>query len=84
MHRICHSIFLEEVRRAGLFRRSVLKNPNIARRRLIAGLPKVRKKDLPEAMPLPGDYTEQFLGGFADPVRQVRVREFQSQALRIR
>ena len=40
-----------------------------------------RKKDVPEAQPLPSDYTEEFLRGPADPVRQARVRVQQPQAL---
>ena len=33
-----------------------------------------RKKDVPEAQPLPSDYTEEYLRGLADPIRQARIR----------
>ena len=40
-----------------------------------------RKKDVPEAQPLPSDYTEEFLRGLADAVRQAGVRVQQPEAL---
>ena len=40
-----------------------------------------RKKDVPEAQPLPSDYTEEYLRGPADPVGQARIRMQQPQAL---
>ena len=39
-----------------------------------------RKKDVPEAQPLPSDYTEEYLRGPADAVRQARIRVQQPQA----
>ena len=40
-----------------------------------------RKKDVPEAQPLPSDYAREYLHGLADPVRQARIRMQQPQAL---
>ena len=40
-----------------------------------------RKKDVPEAQPLPSDYTEEYPARPADAVRQARVRVQQPQAL---
>ena len=39
-----------------------------------------RKKDVPEAQPLPSDYTEEYLRGLQTAVRQARIRVQLAQA----